>query len=278
MRDRTHNKRQVTLIRAGVPAAIAVVIAIVAAGLVTGRGEAARATAPSNTSPPTISGTAEQGSTLTAARGTWTGTEPITYTYQWRRCDSDGGSCSSIGGATSSTYVLKAVDAGNTLRVSVTAKNADGTHSATSVPTAVVKAAAGPPPSNGCGKPTNGTIAIADVTSPARLLVDQSQVSPSTITFSTTTVTPRFHVTACGASVQGALIYVTAVPYNQFSIPNEAQTGADGWATLDMHRLSGYPATQKQQLLVMFVRARKSGEPTLAGISSRRLISFRVTR
>ena len=270
-------KRRTTKLVA-VPIAVASLAAVVTAGFLTGSGAAARAVVPTNSSPPTITGTAEEGKTLTAAKGTWSGTEPITYTYAWKRCDADGGSCATISGTNASTYVLKPVDAGNTLRVTVTAKNADGTRSATSVPTAVVKAAAAPPPSNGCGKPNNGTIGVADVAPPARLNVDQTQVSPSAITFGTSTVTARFHIAACGANVQGALVYVTAVPYNQFSIPNEQPTGADGWVSLEMHKLGGFPATQSQQLLVMFVRARKAGENLLAGISSRRLVSFRVTR
>ncbi len=238
---------------------------------------AATAVAPSNTAPPTVSGTAQEGKTLTAAKGTWTGSDPITYTYQWRRCDPDGGSCASIGGATEATYVVKKPDVGNTLRIVVTGKNADGTRSATSVPTAVVKEGAPAPAATGCVK-TGGTVPALGITPPARLTIDQMQVSPSAITYGTRTVTARFHVSGCGGSVEGALVYSTAVPYGQFSIPNEQATGSDGWATLQFTALAGYPVSGRQQLLVMFVRARKGGEPTIGGVSTRRLVSFRVTR
>jgi hypothetical protein len=96
---------------------------------------------PTNSSPPTLSGTAQEGQTLTASKGTWTGTEPIAYTYAWQRCDSSGGHCSTIGGVTGTTYTLQKVDIDKTLRVEVSAKNAGGTTSARSGSTVVVKAA-----------------------------------------------------------------------------------------------------------------------------------------
>jgi glucose/arabinose dehydrogenase/PKD repeat protein len=99
-------------------------------------------TPPSNTSLPTITGTAQQGQTLTATDGTWSGTQPITFTRQWRRCNSGGASCSDITGATGSTYVLAAADVGSTIRVRVTATNAAGSNTADSAQSAVVTAQA----------------------------------------------------------------------------------------------------------------------------------------
>lgn len=258
---------------AAVVAVLGVATALFAA--FAGSGTAAQTVAPSNTSPPTIAGTPQQGQTLTANPGQWSGTTPITFAYQWRRCDDDGGSCSNIGGATERTYTLRNVDVGRTLRVRVTARNNDGSAQATSVPTAVIRDAPQAPAPRACDG--NAPLQIATIAPPERLSIDGQQVSPSPILGSTQSITVRIHVSCRGKAVQGALVYVTAVPFNQFSIPAETPTGADGWAQMTMNRLSGYPATPRQQLLAMFVRARKGGEDPLGGVSTRRLISFPVS-
>jgi hypothetical protein len=231
--------------------------------------------APSNTSPPTVSGTLDVGSTLTAAPGTWTGS-PTSYAYAWSRCDQTGGSCATISGATGQTYQLKQVDAGTTLRVSVTATNGAGSTQATSVPTGVVTAPPAPV-ATGCPAGT-GVMQVGDVSPPARLAIDGQTVTPGVVMRSSSTIVVHFRVTACsGRPVQGALVYATAVPYNQYSVPPEGTTGADGTVNLTMTQLAGFPAARHQQLLVVFVRARKPTDPITAGISTRLLVSFPVS-
>jgi len=100
---------------------------------------------PAAVSAPTISGNAEEGRTLSASTGSWTGS-PTGYAYQWRRCDSSGLGCAAIAGATAQAYALVAADVGSTLRVAVTASNAGGSASAESEPTAVVVPQPPPPP------------------------------------------------------------------------------------------------------------------------------------
>jgi hypothetical protein len=93
---------------------------------------------PTNVSPPAISGTPQVGQTLTAqGAGTWTG-NPSAFAFRWQRCDAAGGACVDVPGATGATYVLTSADAGSTIRVAVTARNAAGEATAVSAPTAVV--------------------------------------------------------------------------------------------------------------------------------------------
>lgn len=258
-------------------------IAIAAVFGTVGNGGAAIKDAPKPQNPPPgISGTPTEGQTLKASHGNWlTAGMKTTYDYQWRRCDSNGGNCSNITGADSQTYKLTSADVGNTLRVRVTATNDDGSNNATSVPTAVVKkeaptTTATPPSSNGCPSGTGG-VAVTQLTSPVVLQIDGQSSNPSPITSSVGDVTLRVHISACnGRSVSGALVQTTAIPFNQFSIPAEVATGSDGWATLTLHRESAFPASPRQQILAVFIRARKPGDPILAGIAGRRLVSFPV--
>ena len=94
--------------------------------------------APANVALPTISGTTRVGNLLTADAGTWSGTQPISYQYQWRDCDAAGGACVDIAGATSQTHLLTSGDLGHTVRVAVTASNDWGSAAASSNATAVV--------------------------------------------------------------------------------------------------------------------------------------------
>ena len=98
------------------------------------------ATAPLNTSPPTVPAAATQGQTLTASAGQWSGSPTPTFAYQWLRCNQSGQGCQSISGSTGASYSVQSADVGSTLAVAVTARNSAGSSSAQSKPTAVVPA------------------------------------------------------------------------------------------------------------------------------------------
>jgi len=94
---------------------------------------------PTNTSPPTITGPTMVGKTVKTSNGTWTGSTPMSFTYQWRRCDASGGACVAIAGATANKYQLTGADAGHRMRVTVTATNSVSSGSVTSAASAVIR-------------------------------------------------------------------------------------------------------------------------------------------
>jgi hypothetical protein len=102
--------------------AIGLAASLLAATSATGRSQAA----PSNTKEPSITYVhpIKVGTVLTGNRGSWTGADR--FTYQWLRCNDNGENCKVISGATATTYTVVNADQGHTIRLDVTAKNADG--------------------------------------------------------------------------------------------------------------------------------------------------------
>jgi len=130
---------------------------LLALALMVGLGSAASQAVPVNTALPAISGTPTEGQALTASNGTWSNA-PTSYAYQWLRCKSNGKSCVSVANGTQTTYTLVGADAGHTMRVRVTAINADGSASAESAQTATVaKAASSAAPKNTSPPVISGT-------------------------------------------------------------------------------------------------------------------------
>ena len=88
---------------------------------------------------PSILGSLVEGQLLSAEPGSWSGSEPISYAYQWLECDAAGEKCSEISKATGSTLSLASGLIGDTAEVVVTATNAAGSSSATSSPTSIIE-------------------------------------------------------------------------------------------------------------------------------------------
>src|SRR3954464_4029637 len=81
-------------------------LVLVAAGLLAA---AASAAAPRTTSPPTIEGEFQVGETVAAGNGGWAN-DPVSFDYQWQRCNSAGSGCANITGAMDKSYKLTSAE------------------------------------------------------------------------------------------------------------------------------------------------------------------------
>ena len=87
---------------------------------------------PSPTTAPFVTGAAREGGTLTANPGEWDGNgRPVSFEYQWQRCEKASGDCLDIAGATSQRYTPGSLDLESLLRVAVTGANQHGARTAT---------------------------------------------------------------------------------------------------------------------------------------------------
>lgn len=207
--------------------------------------------APTATAAPTISGLAMVDQSLTATRGTWSGSQPLTVGLEWLRCDVAGENCQGLG-VTADTYTVGAVDVGKTIRVRITAANLAGARGALSDPTAVVSAL----------KPTeqSPSIAVAKVTAPHKLVIDQVK-APARFTGRAMRVTLRV-TDSRGFLVQGALVTASTLPATAFVAPAEFTTGADGLVTLEFKKGAKVRAAIK--VVTVVVIARRPGDKPMS--------------
>jgi RHS repeat-associated protein len=95
---------------------------------------------PASTEAPKLSTTSPvYGKELTVSTGAWSHS-PLSYGYQWERCNSSGAECAIIPGAVDPGYTPRYGDEEHTLKVVVAATNAGGSSTAATAASAVVPA------------------------------------------------------------------------------------------------------------------------------------------
>jgi hypothetical protein len=242
------------------------------------------AQAPASTRPPSIFGTAARGETLTSSVGTWTGTSPLLFSYQWLRCGADGGQatgsgCPVIAGATATQYALTADDVGRRLRVQVSARNTLGSATATSDPTALVQSTSTTPPPPtptlppGAIRLPNGkySIPVTSVSPPERLIAAEAVFIPNPVRSRQRPIELRVRVVDTrGYVVRDALVFARSTPLLT-SAPGEQRTGRDGSARLRMTPNPDFPLGGDRNVQ-FWIRVRKPTDELLAGVSNRRLV------
>lgn len=234
---------------------------------------------PVSVRPPSVSGTPAIGQQLRVATGEWGGAQPITFSFQWLRCDTGGNNCLTVSSATDDAYGVTAGDQGKTLRVRVTARNAADVETALTTPTAAVGAPAGPA---GAIKLSTGETSIPASSVPAteRLIVDQVTFDPTVVKSRTATFTVKVKVKDTrGNVVRDALVFLRSTPLvTKRADDRDAVTAQDGWSTVTMVPERDFPQINPAYAIQFFVKAYRQGDPELGGVSGTRLVQVPMGR
>jgi hypothetical protein len=229
---------------------------------------------PVNTALPFPRGSMLVGQVVTAEPGTWTGQQPISFSYRWLRCNSAGGECASIAGGTSRNYRVAASDVGHKLRFNVTARNSIGSLTVISTESAVVSE---PLPSGAVRLPSGETsIPAASVPSNQRLVVSQVQFAPNPVTSRNGVLTVRVRAKDTrGFVIRDALVFVRSTP--RVTTGGDRQlTTTDGWVTYQLAPNESFPQPRRGYNVQFFVKVYRSGDPALAGVAGYRLVQVRL--
>jgi hypothetical protein len=248
-----------------------------AASNATARVPAPDAGRPVNVQPPTLSGTPAQGQTLRVSPGTWNGVQPITFTFEWLRCDTAGNNCIVQPGFNDDAYVLRDGDIGKTVRARVIARNARGQSSQLTAPSGVIQGPQGPP---GVITLPNGEKSIPVTSVPANesLVVDQAQFATNPIRSRTQPFQVRIKIKdSRGFVVRDALIFFRSTPLVTKNAQDQ-RTGQDGWLTLTVTPEVDFPELRNDYNLQFYVKAYRQGDPVLAGVAGTRLVQVPLAR
>jgi hypothetical protein len=230
--------------------------------------------APVNTKRPAITGSMVEGATVTLDRGTWTGAS--TFSFQWLRCNSAGGACVAIPGATGTQYRLTAADVGHRIRANVTARNTRGPTTVMSGEPATVVPAG---PAGVVLLPTGErSIPATSVTSTERLVVAEVRFSPNPVRSRRAPITIRARVKDTrGFIVRDALVFVRSTPLVTKGV-SRVRTATDGWASFTMQPRFNFPRPRNGFNVQYFVKAYRAGDHPLAGVAGYRLVQVRLAR
>ena len=219
---------------------------------------------PTELTQPKVSGPAVVGEKLTATSGTWTGNQPISYTFKWQSCNKAITSCPA-NGASGSTYTVKCSDVGKRVRVKVIAKNSVGQTPGLSDPTGVVTESGG----------SGGSVAVGSLEAGQRLVVEGVHFNPNPVTSRNTPIQVRINITDNkGTPVRGALVSMVSTPVVTSS-PTPAQTDSTG---LVVYTINPSPTSRSRTATASSSTSRRSGRATRLWQESRVAGSSRSRR